>query len=364
MLIVQSPARPGAIRNAIADMLDKNVTRLAIASAYTTVEGSKIVYEAIEAAVGAKLLQAMPKTLITAFDYGLTQPKALAFWLEQPNSQVFVAGAERLKKGSLQPKGSAFHPKLYAFALPNGRANLLVGSANMTGRGLSANCEAATASLDVPESDVADAFDLVRREAVPLDTALLKLYEEQRKKTPPPTVIAGEVEPLPEPALPGRSDLPLLRDAVVAGNIRLQTEQQMWVQSRPKTEGGSLNQVETARGANGFFGFTYTAYPAAHETIGFPLLFSGSREWTDRPIAWHGAPKENKMERINLPTKTQGGFEYQNAAVLFRRHPNNRFELIVAPWESDLAKSWREASRAAGKLYLVGERTKRLTGFI
>jgi hypothetical protein len=69
------------------------------------------------------------------------------------------------------------------------------------------------------------------------------------------------------------------------------------------------------------------------------------------------------MERFNLPTRSQGGFAYKDSAILFRRLDDGSFELIVAPWDSDLARSWREASAQKGTLFRTGG-TSRLVGLI
>ena len=71
------------------------------------------------------------------------------------------------------------------------------------------------------------------------------------------------------------------------------------------------------------------------------------------------------MERINLPTRSQGGFSYENSAILFRRLPDGSFELVVAPWDSDLARAWRQASTQQGLLFRLGTiATSRLVGVI
>src|SRR3546814_14038983 len=69
-----------------------------------------------------------------------------------------------------------------------------------------------------------------------------------------------------------------------------------------------------------------------------------------RRLTWHG---NNKMERMNLPTAAQGGFNYADSAVMFRRLTNGSFELIVTPWESDLARSWRQASAQRQTLFCL-----------
>ena len=124
------------------------------------------------------------------------------------------------------------------------------------------------------------------------------------------------------------------------------------------SSGGSHNQLELPRGANRFFGFNHTVYGDEHITIGHPPLTIGSRRWTDRPLTWHG---DNKMERINLPTRSQGGFEYQDTCVLFRRHSES-FEIHVAPWDDLAAIAWRAASEALETVFRLGERGQRICG--
>lgn len=88
----------------------------------------------------------------------------------------------------------------------------------------------------------------------------------------------------------------------------------------------------------------------------------GRSIWDDRRLTWHG---NNKMERMNLPTAAQGGFEYADTAVMFRRLTEGSFELIVTPWESDLARSWRLASAQRQTLFRLGTvATNRIVGLI
>lgn len=79
-------------------------------------------------------------------------------------------------------------------------------------------------------------------------------------------------------------------------------------------------------------------------------------------LTWHG---NNRMERMNLPTATQGGFDYADTAVMFRRLVDGSFELIVTPWDSDLARSWRQASALRQTLFRLGTvTTNRIVGLI
>ncbi len=364
MLIVQNASRPAAMRHAIADLLARDVREVFISCAYMTLEASRRVLDEVEKFVGPVAIAGMPIRIVASLDFGLTAPEALTFWQGRPGATVHVAGAERLRQGSLQPRTSAYHPKVYAFRLRDGRWNLFAGSANMTTRGLSANTEAG-----LPQRRLADAkarllFAQLAEGTEPLDAALLADYRRLRRRKPPPRQMKVEIEALPEPPIPAAKGLPWFGDAIANGTIHPEGESQMWFEAA-RTEGGGENQVEIARGGNRFFRFNYTTYPPAHDVIGCPVMVSGRWRWTDRKLAWHGGPGENKMERLNLPTRRQGGFGYANTAVLFRRLDDGSYEIVVAPWRSDLAKSWREASRRRGTLYRLGQRnTDRIMGFI
>ena len=121
---------------------------------------------------------------------------------------------------------------------------------------------------------------------------------------------------------------------------------------------GSHSQLELPRGGNRFFGYQYTDYGSDHVTIGYPLLTLRDLRWTDRPLTWHG---NNRMERINLPTPAQGGFNYRDTAVLFRRQAEG-FEIEVFPWDDPGAVAWRAASAGLGLVFLVGEKGGRRCG--
>lgn len=360
MLITQNPEAPAEIRHALIDLAGQDTTEIRIASAYVTHSGSGALLKVIERSLEEEAFAAIPKLLVTSFDFGLTEPLALTSWLKLSNGSVRVVGAEMLQAGSLNPS-LAFHPKMYAFRKGNSKFNLLVGSANLTTRGLTRNFEAAWAQEGVPAVEVDNAFDHISQQSVNLSDDLLTSYKSLRKQRPPPPEIRGEVESVEAPALVSASSLLLFRDAIESGSIRLQNHSTMWVQVE-KLQGGSGSQLEMPRGAHSFFGFQFAGHHHQDvQLIGRPNLRSAAHTWQDRPLTWHG---NNRMERLNLPTQAQGGFSYADSAVMFRRLPDHSFELIVEPWESDIARAWRHASTQSQLLFKLGRNTSRLVGLI
>lgn len=361
MLIVQSAAEPAAIRNAIVDLIAPAPTAMQVAAAYVTRGGSDILLAALRHATGQAAFTSMPKVLITSFDFGLTEPQALRQWQALPNAEVRVSGAQRLLQGSLLPT-RAFHPKLYAFSTDAQHFNALIGSANLTSRGFSVNTEAAWAQRNIPRAQIDAAFISAGFETVPLTEALLATYEGLRIAQPPPPEIQQEAEPVTAPTPPVAAATQLFRLAIANGAINPANYNAMWVQGEA-LQGGSRNQLELPRGGHRFFGYVFNQYDYPDNlTIGQPVIRSGAQVWTDRRLTWHG---NNGMERMNLPTVSQGGFNYADTAVMFRRLADNSFELIVTPWDSDLARSWRQASAQRNTLFRLGSvATNRVVGLL
>ncbi len=352
MYVVQNSSRPGEILNALHDIMRPGLSGARVCSAYVTLSGSEILLDAIRRAAREDIA----KTIVCSLDYGLTDPDALEFWQDTANTTVLVAGTERLAAGSLQPI-IAFHPKLYVFDRDDAASGCLVGSANLTNRGLSTNCEAGWAELASPaQNQLEIAWDLAIDDAAPLTAQILARYRRLRARTiadnPPP-----ELERVPQPAIgPPRSYTPF-GDA----DIDPADYNQMWVQSRGM-QGGAGTQLELPRGSHRFFGADYEDYDFARvDHIAEPVLVSGRHRWRNRPLTWHG---DNAMERINMPSRTMGGFAYEHSLILFRRIAANTFEFRVFPWDSDHARAYVEASRQQDLVFRVGRNSNRLAGFI
>ena len=359
MLVVQSPLAPGRIRDAVADLIVQDTVALRVASAYTTLAGCELLLDALEQSVGGRAFAAMPKTLVTCFDFWITEPRALRHWLSLNNAAVHIAGAPNAAAGGTGTPSPAFHPKLYAFDVDDQTCNLLVGSANLTSRGFTVNTEVGWVQRAVPAVDIQSTFDSISRTTQPLSGAMLSAYEQQYNRQPP-AVRHPESTPVTPFSPPG--SLQPLRQVVRSGQVNLATYRAMWVHA-DALQGGSQNQLELPRGGHQFFGFSFTRYNHPHNlTIGHPQLRRGPRVWADRPLTWHG---NNRMERLNLPTKAQGGPSYPGSVVMFRRLDDGSFELVVTPLGSGLAHAWASASSQTGNLFTLGARaTNRLVGLL
>ncbi len=356
MFIVQNGLRPGEIQNALFDLMRPGIVEVRICSAYVSLSGSRILFDGISRAAPNGNPDNVRKTIVASLDFGLTDPRALRFWRDAGNSQVLVAGASMLDQGSLIPR-AAFHPKFYIFGRPDRTTGSLVASANLTNRGLTVNTEAGWLEMQHHRRDlVQSAWDAAIMSAVPLTSQILAAYRTLRRHAiaENPT---EELEPVPPPQIgPPHSYTPFAEAGLDPG-----TYNQFWVQARG-LQGGAQTQLELPRGSHRFFGATYTGYDFNHvDHIAEPILVSGQRVWRDRPLTWHG---DNAMERINLPSRAMGGFDYGDSLILFRRVAPNTFELRVFPWDSDSTHAILEASQRAGLMFRIGRNSNRVAGFI
>ena len=347
-LIYQSPTHPDEVAFALRDLVRDDLSRIRVAVAYATRAGCERLVDAIEGKLGPNVFQAASKLLVTSLDFGHTEPEALEYWRSLPNSEIRIANDQRVQGHlSLVSAEANFHPKVYFFDYPDGVA-ALVGSANLTRRALTVNAEVAyaeeTADLQAVDGVWSGSWDA----AETLTAQLLSEYRAIRgNRSVPDLDMAIQASPAPHPGTVQR-----LIDAIDEGLDPLQF-QCMWIQAGSMTSGGSRNQLELPRGANKFFGYNYTRYAPEHVTIGETVLTSRGRRWPDRSLTWHAGGGQNAMERLNLPTVSQGGYGYAHTIILFRRAQND-FEFAVAQMGANQSNAWHNASANSGTLFRTG----------
>lgn len=353
-IFVQNDRCPSQVLFAFDEVVDANVQRVRWAVAYSTHRGCQRLVERISLRMEKPQWERSNKQFIISLDYGLTEPGALEFLADLPRSKVHIANPEVVSKPGLVP-GKAYHPKLYLFDTAK-TTGYVVGSANLTDSALIDNTEVVAAGkAELQNVAWNNVWPDLLFNTAPLTTPLLGDYRRKRKRLKRPAVEPDRKKRSLE-ILPG--DKPVFWEAVTTGGILPMAFNHFWVEAGSMSSGGSNNQLELPRGANRFFGYTHTKYGDAHITIGYPTLTVGRRRWNERPLTWHG---NNKMERINLPTLAQGGFDYRNTAVLFRRHEGG-FEINVLPWDDGGAVAWRGASDALKTIFRLGGRGDRLCG--
>ena len=356
-IFAQNSLCPSQVLFSFDEVADSTVEQVRWAVAYSTRRGCERLIDRISSRMGKARWEKSQKHFVTSLDFGLTEPSALEFLSSLPASQVHIANPDVVNKAGLMP-GKAYHPKLYLFDSAS-TTGYVVGSANLTDSALITNTEIVAVGKEAPANGRwNDVWDRLMLDTSPLTSTLLRAYQSRWVR---PTRRAVEPEPKPKPPLIRPSDKPVFWEAITTGGIDPTLFNHLWVEAGTMSSGGSHNQLELPRGAHRFFGFPSTSYPEAHVTIGNPPLTLRQHRWTDRPLTWHGAPKMNKMERINLPTQAQGGFDYRNTSVLFRRHAGG-FEINVLPWNDDGAVAWRAASDALKTVFRLGGKGGRICG--
>ena len=351
-VVFQNTANPSQVLFAFDDIIRPGVQESRWAVAYVSERGSRLLNDQFVRRLGAERWREVSKMLVTSFDYGITDPEALRYLRDQVGFSVLISNPEIIETPGLRPS-SAFHAKSY-FVWYDAHSASIVGSANLTEAALVSNTEIVAVLDEIPTASCLSLWDGVIAGAVALSDQLLDRYRVARARLPPPPVETDNAT---------EADVRIARigtlwDSIESGVLAPERYDRLWVQAGTMSSGASNSQLELPRGANRFFGFHFDNYGARHETIGYPQLISGPRSWTHRPLVWHGG---NGMERLNLPTRPQGGFAYASTAILFRRL-NEGFELSVAPWRHPSAIAWRRASQTCGKLYRLGGKSNRVCG--
>lgn len=350
MIALQTPLLPLEILKAIVAGASSDTSEYRVATAYVTYDGARLLTEELSAT--AANWSSIPKTLITCFDFGTTDPGALEY-LETQGFAIRIANLESHEAASLSASASSFHPKVYA-ATSGDAVLVVVGSANLTRRALTVNTEVVTTeSVDAAFFD--QHWEQLVENSAPLTPDLLTDYKVKR---PHRRAIPAPDEPRVPVPLPTPKALPVFRDEVEAGRVSPEDYQAFWIQLGGPS-GGSGNQLELPRRGNRFFGFDFDDYDlTAVIEVGDPVLRNAGRTWDDRKLTWHG---DNRMERLNLPTHAMSGLTYSDQVIMFQR-AGAAFDLTIATPTSPEAEAWKNESAASGLIFRFGPNSPRLCG--
>lgn len=281
----------------------------------------------------------VPKSWLVGIENGLTQPEALAYLAELPDSEVRVPfGKKSLESAGLRAP-TFFHPKIYAYGSEDAMT-IVSSSANLTEGGLIRNTEQFMAWSGAPTDATATRFDdwweTAWDKATVVDAAFISAYEDARPKLQPPSGSSGSA-PIYE-AEPAPTDL--------------KAAKWMWVEAIRSLEGGSRNQLELILTGYHFF---YPDEVDPPKDIGRSLELldqaGGHFNNPDRIVHYNGPPfmpKGNAMWRVRLPTQHEGLSGYQDGGVavrFIRTDEADRYKIEIADLDSPEAKGWATASR-------------------
>ncbi len=334
-----------AIRNAASAARYDSITVLV---AYATKLGCAILVNGLSAVCPD--WADMKKNWIVSIDFGYTQPDALEYLAQLPESTVAIPNAHQALKANLRPS-VRFHPKLYLLECTTDIEEVAVvsGSCNLTRGGLQLNTEqVAVSALHPPlRSDdrktaahIAAARELIQEvcsSATPLDQAILSLYRSLWR---------------PDYLPPIEKDSPA---KVIASNPSIDMDKAMalsaasnfWIKITPKVvqnlgDERPGNQIDMQRGSRVFFGFD-----VKNVRLNAPLGYVKIR-FEDDLTSQHLRYGKNGMDKTTLPP-LQHPRTYANQTLFFRREPDAFFEFVIGTPRQ--AARWRDLSKRQGTLY-------------
>ncbi len=322
----------------------ENWSELFVSVAYATTSGClQLVGELNERWPG---FEGARKLIAVGLDFGLTEPAAIQYLADLPRSSVRIFEPEATLRARLRPP-QRFHPKLYAFLRPGrrvatSRAAGVVGSANLTGSGLTSNTEA-FASFDVSGSmqdgrEWLAKLQAARRSARLLpevSSNLLRRYSAARRRLPRPT---GGQEPPPN-VRPPQDDLsPEILRALSSARF-LWTQTLQIVENRGADRAG--NQVDLKKGMRWFFRLPVDLDSPPNTALGtIEIRFGDRRETCNLRYG------NNGMDKVNLPVP-EGAASYEHSYLLWKRLSPGRYSLVVRK----TGRALRSASLVEGSLF-------------
>jgi len=327
--------------------------QLTVVMAYATKTGCELLVEGFETAI--KSWKQMKKRWLVSLDSGITEPDALVYLAELPNSVVRVPNRE-ISSVELFGGPFRFHSKLYLFESHCDREKIALfsGSCNLTRSGLYFNAEQATAFILTPPISKRDRPFLLNlkkqriiiermfRSSSSLSDDLLEKYRLLWRPANLPRIERARIEH-------ERCTNILGPDPVINSSeaFSLASAEAFWVKvtnkvipNRGKDKPG--NQIDLHCGSRVFFGFGVSAVPPNTVFGSVPIRFEGS---TSKFSVRFG---NNGMDKINLPP-LETPRTYAAKTLLFTRNKDGVYDLTIG--NSRLEKRWRKKSADQGTIY-------------
>lgn len=277
--------------------------------AYATQSG----VSAFEMQMGKSFWQTTKSRWLFSIDYGRTQPKALSFMLEQPNSEVRIYDGKNVLENDGFVPIRDFHAKTaFAYNPKKKRYGMICGSGNFSSNGLRASLEAGV-SLQAKNSEeykktfcpTSDTANELWEASIPA-ADLIADYTAAWSSKYVPANAGGQIE----------VDINNLPDAfwIEAGYV-----------TRNRGDDRPGNQIDFPRGMNRFFGFNAPDDQKKNTVIG---------EITFAPLVGDNVTNNlrmgnNMMEKISLPIPETHGFDQYDGKVLVFQRDGKKFKMLA-----------------------------------
>jgi len=349
LLYVQTQENAGTMYHGLMQTASSaSYDRLTVVMAYATKIGCELLVEGFKTEITS--WKQMKKRWLVSVDLGVTEPDALVYLAELPNSVVRVPNRET---SSVELLGVPFrfHSKLYFFESRGDREKIALfsGSCNLTQSGLFFNTEQATAFILTPPISKRDRPFLLNlkrqrtiiermfRSSSSLSDDLLEKYRALWRPTNLPRIERKRFT-----NTLGSNPVINLSEAV-----SLASAEAFWVKvtnkvvkNRGKDKPG--NQIDLHRGSRVFFGFGVGEVPPNTVFGSVPIRFKGSTSTFSVRFG------NNYMDKINLPP-LQTPRTYAAKTLLFTRNRDGVYDLTIG--SSRLEKLWRKMSADQGTVY-------------
>jgi len=321
------------------------------AVAYATLRGSDLLNSQLAAEMTS--WESVAKRWLISLDYGISDPSALVFLGNLPNSELRVPNARALLATNLLPRMS-FHPKLYVFQQQATRAaGIFSGSANLTWSGLRINTEQATRINWTPplsESEMNDqdevlvafqAAEDIYDDSEPLSDELLEEYKILRNSH---AIFREDASPMVELLTQPKMVIPQeFGVAMAAAN-------NFWIEINYVVEnlglGNPGNQIDMSRGSRTFFGFGIGEVEPNTSIGSVTVIFN------EKAVECGIRFGNNQMDKMNLPAPgDHGPPTYVDQTLLFERLGGNQF--ILSLGTNEQINEWKARSGRQGTSYAM-----------
>ncbi len=274
--------------------------------AYATQSGAA----AFDMKLGQEFWDEVATKWLFGIDYGRTQPSALQFIADKPNTEVRVFdGTYVVNNSGFLPRRD-FHMKS-SFLINNAasRFGMVVGSGNFSSNGLARAVECGSALIAGTKAEFEKSFQAAYAAAVelwdasdPLDN-VLEAYRDNWGGGPIP-------EPKEDGAEPDYASL----DAfwIEAGYV-----------TRNRGPARPGNQIDMPRGMNKYFGFHAPENQPVNSVIGQITFAPAHGDEVTRALRMGN----NMMEKISLPIPETHGFDVYDGKVLVFQSDGGKFHM-------------------------------------
>jgi len=298
--------------------------------AYATQSG----VAAFDLVLGSEFWDDVPSRWLFGIDYGRTQPQALKFMIERPNTEVRIFdGAWVVERDGFLPRHD-FHMKTSFLINKNQtRFGMVVGSGNFSSNGLrhAAECGASFSTSVKTEfkktfCSAFKAAEALWNVATPAQD-IIDAYDDRWKSSG-----AIEAGGLDEPA-PNYDEVEAFW--IEAGYV---------TRNRGADKPG--NQIDMPRGMNRYFGFNAPDSLPVNSIIGSVTFVPPSGELVSNNLRLGN----NMMEKISLPIPEKHGFDMYDGKVLVFSPEDGHFRM----WALEAADFEAAFGHRLGAVRLMG----------